>query len=138
MAICDIYAAEIYCQLPSWHNIGHCLMRDVYTRPKSFTGINLLGAREGKPFLCCCHSTYIRTVRPYSLDTVQDFLIKLGIKPRLQNKHFFTKSCHHQTYQNYEVCKICTFKVMFQHQKSTESFWIFFSLKNIWLGDQLL
>ena len=38
------------------------------------------------------------------LDTVQDFLIKLGIKPRLhiENKHFFTKPCHRQTYQNYE------------------------------------
>ena len=40
------------------------------------------------------------------VDTVQDFLIKLGIKPRLhtyiENKHFFTKSCHRQTYQNYE------------------------------------
>ena len=45
----------------------------------------------------------------WGLDTVQDFLIKLGIKPRLhaytlhiENKHFFTKSCHRQTYQNYE------------------------------------
>ena len=33
------------------------------------------------------------------LDTVQDFFIKLDIKPRL---HFFTKSCHRQIYQNYE------------------------------------
>ena len=42
------------------------------------------------------------------LDTVQDFLIKLGIKPRLNiligNKHFFTKSCNRQTYENYEQC----------------------------------
>ena len=31
------------------------------------------------------------------LDTVEEFLIKLGIKPRLhifENKHFFTKSRH--------------------------------------------
>ena len=40
------------------------------------------------------------------LDTVQDFLIKLGIKPRMHPleilRHFFTISCHHQTYQKYE------------------------------------
>ena len=48
----------------------------------------------------------------------------------IENRHFFTKSCHRQTYQNMnillKVCKICTFKVIFWHQKSTESFWIFF------------
>ena len=39
------------------------------------------------------------------VDTVQDFLIKLGIKPPmhlLEVLHFFTKSRHRQTYQNYE------------------------------------
>ena len=39
------------------------------------------------------------------LDTVQDFLIKLGMKPRLhilKISIFFTKSSHCQTYQNYE------------------------------------
>ena len=40
------------------------------------------------------------------IDTVQDFLIKMGIKPCLhifiENKHFFTKSCHRQTKQHYE------------------------------------
>ena len=39
-------------------------------------------------------------MRTFALDTVQDFLIKLRIKPRLhediEDKHFFTKSCHHQ------------------------------------------
>ena len=35
-------------------------------------------------------------------------------------------------------CKIRTFKVNFQHQKSKEYFWIIFSVKNIRLGDQLL
>ena len=37
-----------------------------------------------------------------------------------------------------KICKICIFKVIFRHQNSTESFWIFFSVKNIWLDDQLL
>ena len=32
-------------------------------------------------------------------------------------------------------CKILTFKVIFDHQKSTESFWIFFSVENIRVGD---
>ena len=40
------------------------------------------------------------------VDTVQGFKIMLGIKPRLhryiENKHFVTKSCHRQTYKNYE------------------------------------
>ena len=39
------------------------------------------------------------------LDTVQDCLIMLGIKPCLhilKISIFFTESCHHQTYQNYE------------------------------------
>ena len=35
-------------------------------------------------------------------------------------------------------CKILTFKVIFLCQKSTESFSIFFSLKNIKKGEQLL
>ena len=43
--------------------------------------------------------------KPYKVDTIQDFLFKLGMKPHTYassgNKHFFTKSCHHQTYQNY-------------------------------------
>ena len=44
---------------------------------------------------------------PHSmLESVQDCLIKLGMKPCMHlcsgNKYFFTKSCHRQTYQNYE------------------------------------
>ena len=35
-------------------------------------------------------------------------------------------------------CQNCTFKVDFLCQKSTESFWIFFSLMNINLGDHFL
>ena len=42
----------------------------------------------------------------YWLSTVRDFLIELYMKPNMhlsrRNKHFFTKYCHHQTYQNYE------------------------------------
>ena len=41
----------------------------------------------------------------FRLDTVQDFLIKLGIKPRMHLQEmsiFSTKSCHRQTFQNYE------------------------------------
>ena len=36
-----------------------------------------------------------------TLESEQDFLIKLDMKP-CGNKHFFIKSCNHQTYQNYE------------------------------------
>ena len=41
-----------------------------------------------------------------SVESIQDFLIKLDMKPFMYassgNKYFFTKSCHRQTYQNYE------------------------------------
>ena len=46
------------------------------------------------------------------------------------NKHFFTKACHHQTYQNSKIswqkCQFLTFKVNFLCQKSSEAFYIFF------------
>ena len=54
------------------------------------------------------HNDAMRSV----LDTVQDFLIKLGIKPRMHllmgKQDFITKYCHVQTYQNYEQ-KLGTF-----------------------------
>ena len=47
----------------------------------------------------------------------------------IKNKHFFTKSCHCQTYQNYEQppqrVQNLYFQSHFQHKKSTESFWFF-------------
>ena len=42
----------------------------------------------------------------YLLDTIQDFLCELGMKPRIWipnpigNHHFFTLPCHRQTYRN--------------------------------------
>ena len=39
------------------------------------------------------------------VDNYQDFLIKLGIQPSVENKHLFTKSCHCQTDQNYELSR---------------------------------
>ena len=39
------------------------------------------------------------------VDTVQDFFIQVGHEATYAssgNKHFFTKSCHRRTYQNYE------------------------------------
>ena len=79
---------------------------------------------------------------PCILDTVQDFLIKLGIKPHLQLLKIGIFSLNHVIVRPtkimnnlLKVCKICAFKVIFWHQKPTESFWIFFSLKNIWLID---
>ena len=63
------------------------------------------------------------------LDTVQDFLIKLGIKPHLHILKISIFSLNHVIIRPtkimnnlLKVCKICTFKVIFRHQKSTESF----------------
>ena len=60
----------------------------------------------------------------------------------IENKHFFTKSCHHQTYQNYEQppqsLQNLHFQSHFLGSKINKRFSIFFSVKNVWLGDQLL
>ena len=63
------------------------------------------------------------------LDTVQDFLIKLGIKPCVRILEISIFSLNHVIIRPTKVmnnllnvCKICTFKVIFRHQKSTESF----------------
>ena len=60
----------------------------------------------------------------------------------IENKHFFTKSCHRQTNQNYEQppqsLQNLYFQSHFSASKINQIFLIFFSVKNIWLGDQLL
>ena len=66
----------------------------------------------------------------------------------IKNKHFFTKSCHCQTYQSYEqppqslqkfILSKSFLSIKFQQNLwEPESFWIFFSLKNIRLGNKLL
>ena len=60
----------------------------------------------------------------------------------IENKQFFTKSCHRQTYQNYEQppqsLQNLYFQSHFLASKINRIFLIFFSVKNIWLGDQLL
>ena len=48
-------------------------------------------------FILCRHAIYIR-VRPRFFDQVgHETMYASG-----GNKHFFSKSCHRQTYQNYE------------------------------------
>ena len=81
------------------------------------------------PVLSCC---FFRASTA-SLDTVQDFLIKFGIKPRLHILKISIFSLNRvivrptKTMNNLlKVCKVCTFKVIFRHQKSTESFYFFF------------
>ena len=63
------------------------------------------------------------------LDTVQDFFIKLGIKPQTNILEISIFSINHVIVRPTKImnnvlkdCKIRTFKVIFQHQKSTESF----------------
>ena len=58
------------------------------------------------------------------------------------NKHFFTKSCHRQTYQNYEQpsqrLQNSYFQKSFLNIKNQWNLSDFFSVKNIRPGDQLL
>ena len=63
------------------------------------------------------------------LDTFQDFLIKLGIKPRRHILEISIFSLNHVIVRPTKImnnllkdCKIRTFKVIFQHQKLTEAF----------------
>ena len=74
------------------------------------------------------------------LESVQDFLIKLDMKPSSGNKHFFTKSYHRQIYQNYEQPPQTYQNWYFQNHFSALKIGKIFprTLKNIGLGDQLL
>ena len=93
-----------------------------------------------------CSRVLILLLRPFSIETVQDFLIKLGSKPCMHmyigNKHFFTKLYHRQTYQNYEQTpqrlQNLYIQSHFSASKINGIFLIFFSVKNIRLGDQVL
>ena len=93
-----------------------------------------------------CHSLVVSTIHDTTatfftallllLGTVQDFLIKLGIKPCMHVLKISLFSLNHVIVRpikimnnHLKICKIGTFKVIFRHQKSTESFWFFFSLK---------
>ena len=66
---------------------------------------------------------------PCCLETVQDFLIQLDIKPPMHILEISIFSQNHVFVRPTKItnnllkdCKIHTFKVIFQHQKSTESF----------------
>ena len=58
------------------------------------------------------------------------------------NEHFFPKSCHRETHQNYEQpgqrLQNSYFQSHFSASKINGIFLIFFSVKNIRLGGQLL
>jgi hypothetical protein len=60
----------------------------------------------------------------------------------INNRHFFTKSCHRQPYQNYEQhpqrLQNSDFQSHFLASKIHGIFLIFFSVKNIRLGVKLL
>ena len=79
--------------------------------------------------------------RIYNLETVQDCLIKLGIKPRLHILEICIFSLNHVIIRPTKImknllklCKLCTFKVIFWHQKPTKSFWFFFRWE-LWRSD---
>ena len=104
------------------------------TKP-TFGGHNERMAEICASMLLCClvgHSTkYSRgyDISHYVVDTVQDFLIKLGIKPCVHLWKISIFSLNHVIFRPTKImnnllkdCKIHTFKVIFQHQKSMESF----------------
>ena len=67
-----------------------------------------------------------------TLESVQDFLIKLDMKPCLHVLKISIFYLNHVIIRHtklmnnlFKVCKI-TYKVIFKHQKSTKSYWFFF------------
>ena len=74
----------------------------------------------------------------YKLETTQDFLIKLGIKPLMHlleiSIFLLTKIMNNLV----KDLKILSFKVIFKCLKLVESFQKKFSVKNIGLEDQLI
>ena len=99
--------------------------------------IQLYGLYPGKMW-----QVFLLSFRSSTLETVQDFLIKLDIKPLLIISIFslnndilrLTKIMNNLV----KDLKILTFKVIFKCLKLVESFQKIFSVKNIWLRDQLL
>ena len=76
------------------------------------------------------------------LESVQDFLIKFDIKTMYafsENKHFFTKSWHCQTYQNHEQLPQTSQNSYFQSHFSVLKIGRIFlkkkSMKKISIGD---
>ena len=65
------------------------------------------------------------------IESIQDFLYQLVIKLLSGNQRFFTISCYHQTYQNFNYhlkgpnILIYIPNVIFQCSKSVEYFWVF-------------
>ena len=81
-------------------------------------------------------STYV-----WIIETVLDFFEQVGHETMLQVEisNFFGKSCHLQTYHNYEQppqYQNSDFQSYFSVSKIGQK--KKFSMKNIWLGDQLL
>jgi hypothetical protein len=79
------------------------------------------------------------------VETVQDFLIKLGIKPLMHLLEISIFSLNEDIIRVNKIMnnlvkdlKILSFKVNFQCLKLVESFQKKISVKNIWLGDQLI
>ena len=86
-----------------------------------------------------------RYVTYWGLETVQDFLIKLGFKPLMRLLEIGIFSLNNDLVRLTKIMnnlvkdlKILSFKVIFQCLKLVESFQKNNSVKNIWLGDQLI
>ena len=81
----------------------------------------------------------------YLVETVQDFLIKLGIKSLMHLLEIGIFSINNDLVRLTKIMnnlvkdlKILSFKVIFQRLKLVESFQKWFFVKNTWLGDQLI
>ena len=90
------------------------------------------------------HASFIPKVHTYLVESVQDFLIKLDIKPLMHLLEISTFSLDNVIIRLTKIMnnlvkdlKILSFKVTFQCLKLVETFRKKNSVKNIWLGDQL-
>ena len=102
-------------------------------------------ARRHEQVVCGQKSPKPKLVGTCPLETFQDFLIKLDIEPLMHPLKISIFSLNSDIIRLTKIminlvkdCKIRTFKVIFQCLKLVESFRKKNSVKNIWLGDQLL
>ena len=95
------------------HSSLHCVIKDCLTHWYQSKGQLISKANSTLFIWTKKNEQFFFRFLPWRLDTFQYFLIAEHMQPRmhiLENKHFFTKSCHRQTYQNSKIScqKICS------------------------------
>ena len=136
MLIWQIILAIVHCM--SWYCMQH-KNRTVETKVQKISRVNLCNLSSRDLLDNFILSDYLSGTA--KLETVQDFLIKLDIKPLMHLLEISIFSLNNDLIRLTKIMnnlvkdlKILSFKVLFQCLKLVKSFQKIFSVKNIWLG----